>query len=167
MHVCGIFWKPLILVFRPEIRREFLEIRQRTCPPSRQTRKVKKSRGFLTSYGSSKIDEKTLYACVWGFLETLDFGVPARNSSAILGNPSEDMSTFPPDAKSQEIQGVPDELRVLQNRQKDCICICVGCFGNLGFWCSGPKFVGNSCDSVRGHVHLPARREKSRNPWGS
>ena len=53
---------------------------------------------------------------VWGFfLETSDFAVPVRNSSGIRGIPLEDMSTYPPDAKSQEIQGVPDELRVVEN----------------------------------------------------
>ena len=65
---------------------------------------------------------------MWRFLESLDFDVPARNSSGIRGIPLEDMSTYPPDAKGQEIQGVPDELRVLQNREKDCICMCRGVF---------------------------------------
>ena len=154
-------------MFRPEIHRQFVGFRQRTCPPTRQTRKDKKSRGFLTSDGSSKIERKTVYACVWGFLETLDFGVPPGNSSGIHAIPLGDMSTYQPDAKSQGIQGIPDELRVLESREKHCICMRVGVFGNLGFWCSGPKFVGNSWESVRGHVHLPARCEKSRNPGGS
>ena len=133
MHVSGVFWKPWILVFRPEIRREFLGIRQRTCPPSRQTRKVKKSSRFLTSYGSSKIDKKTVYACVWCFLETLDSGVLAQDSSGIRGNPLEHMSTYPPDAKSQEIQGVTGALRVIEHPRKRCICMCVGFFGILGY----------------------------------
>ena len=129
-------------------------------------RKVKKSRGFLTSYGSSKIEKNTVYACVSCFLETLDFGVLARNSSGIRGISLEDMSTYPPDAKSQEIQGVPHKLRVVENPRKRCICSCMGFFGILGLWWCGRIFVGNSWDRVTGHVVIPARPEKSRNPWG-
>ena len=79
-----------------------------------------------------------------GFRNPWFFIGPARNTSGNRGNPLEDMSTYPPGTKSQGIQGVPDELQVVENAFKRCICMCVGFSGILGFWFPGPKFIGNS-----------------------